>query len=126
MAFLSTTSDYKEEYVSLDKEFITHPGSTFFMRMDSNSMISAFIPPGALLVIDRSAKVQNMDIVVVTVNGELVVRYLKKNDFRAWLLPANSKLKDQPITPEMDLTVLGVVIAVVTEPHKLPVSVRPC
>jgi DNA polymerase V len=120
MGFPSPAKDYAEERISLDKQFIQHPNSTFFMRMQGLSMVSAFIPPGALLVIDRSLIAKNMDIVVAVVNGEYTVRYLRKNDFKAWLVPANSKMKEELITPEMEVVIWGVITAVVTETKTLP------
>lgn len=126
MGFPSPAKDYEEERISLDKEFITHPNATFFMRMDGNSMVSAFISDGSLLVVNRSGKPKNMDVVVAKLNGEFIVRYLRKNDVRSWLVPANSKFKEHLITADLDLIIWGVVTAVVTEPHKLPAHVRPC
>jgi len=125
MGFPSPALDYQEDRISLDKEIIQHPNATYFMRMDGLSMVSAFIPPGALLVVDRSLIPKNMDIVIATVGGEFMARYLRKNDVKAWLVPANSKMQEQLITPELAVTIWGVVIAVVTEPNKLSTDVCP-
>jgi len=119
MGFPSPAKDYAEDRISLDKEIIQHPNATYFMRAEGNAMINAFIPPGALLVVDRSLTPQNMDIVIASVGGEFMARYLKKNDFKAWLVPANSKLREQLITPEMDVVIFGVVISIVTDPKIL-------
>ena len=119
MGFPSPAKDYAEDRISLDKEIIQHPNATYFMRAEGNAMINAFIPPGALLVVDRSLTPQNMDIVVASVGGEFMVRYLKKNELKAWLVPANSKLREQLITPEMDIVIFGVVISIVTDPKIL-------
>ena len=126
MGFLLPTKDPGEGHPSLDREFIGHPETTFFTRMEGSSMVNAFISDGSLLVVDRSLKPRNMDIVVATIDGELTVRYLRKNDLRSWLLPANNKFKEHPITGETEVMLLGVVTAVVTEPRKLAASTRPC
>lgn len=120
MGFPSPAADYAEDRISLDKEVIRHPNATFFARMEGDSMVNAFIPPGALLVIDRSLTPKNMDIVLAIVRGEFTIRYLKKNDFKAWLIPANSKLREQLVTPEMEMEIWGVVIRIVTDPKTLP------
>ena len=120
MGFPSPAADYAEDRISLDKEVIRHPNATFFATMEGDSMVNAFIPPGALLVIDRSLTPRNMDIVLAIVRGEFTIRYLKKNDFKAWLIPANSKLREQLITPEMEMEIRGVVIRIVTDPKTLP------
>lgn len=83
-------------------------------------MVNAFIPSGALLVVDRSLTPKNLDIVLATVQGEWTVRFLKKNDFKAWLIAANSKIKEQLITPEMEVKFWGVIISIVTDPKALP------
>jgi DNA polymerase V len=126
MDFLSSPSVEEAELCSLDKEFIDHPTATFFMRMEGHSMVNAFISDGSLLVVDRSLKPKNMDIVVVTIEGETAVRYLRKNDLRSWLLPANPKFKELLINEGREVVVLGVVTAVVTEPKRLAASIRPC
>ena len=56
MGFPSPAADYAEDRISLDKEIIQHPNATFFATMEGDSMVNAFIPPGALLVIDRSSR----------------------------------------------------------------------
>ena len=120
MGFPSPAADYAEDRISLDKEIIQHPNATFFATMEGDSMVNAFIPPGALLVIDRSLTPRNMDIVLAIVRGEFTIRYLKKNDFKAWLIPANSKLREQLVTPDMEMEIRGVVIRIVTDPKTLP------
>ena len=81
-------------------------------------MVNAFIPPKAILVVDRSLTAQNGDIVVAVLNGEFTVRYLRKND-RCSLVPANNKLKELEITEGMDFMLWGVVISVISNPKDL-------
>ena len=120
MGFPSPAADYAEERISLDKEFIKHPAATDFFRMETDSMINAFIPPGALLVVDRSITPQNMDIVVAVVEGEFMCRFLSRNEYKGRLIPANSKVKDIEITPEMNVQIVGVVIQAIIDPKKNP------
>ncbi|MDP4129646.1 MAG: S24 family peptidase [Bacteroidota bacterium] len=120
MVFPLPAEDYTGERISLEKEIIQHSHSTFFARMEGDSMVNAFIAPGALLVIDSSREPQNMDLVLATVKGKFTVRYLKKNDFKAWLVPANSKMRAQLIVPEMEVRFLGVIISIVTDPRMVP------
>jgi DNA polymerase V len=78
-------------------------------------MINAFIPPKAKLIVDRSLAPKNGDIILAEVNGEFTVKFLKKNDFKCWLVPANRKYRDMEISGEMTLNVWGVVTAIITE-----------
>jgi DNA polymerase V len=103
------------EIIDLNTELIEHPQSTFIIQSTGYSMINAFIPPKARLVVDRSITAKNGDIVLAMLNGELTVRYLKKNPYKCWLVPANSKFKEIEISPEMDMQVCGVVTSIITD-----------
>ena len=72
-------------------------------------MINACIPPDALLLVDKSITPQNDSIVLADVNGTLMIRYLKKNDYKRKLVPANPKYPETEITAGMPFTILGVV-----------------
>lgn len=112
--FPSPAEDYLMPRISLDQEFIKHPLSTFFVSVEGYSMINAFIPPKATLIVDRSLTPKNSDIVLAIVNGEFKVRFLKKNDYKSWLVPANSKFQEVEITPDEQVQIWGVVTAIVT------------
>lgn len=119
MGFPSPAEDYSEERISLDKEIIRHPHATYFMKMEGNAMSAAYIPAGALLVIDRSLTARHMDIVIAVIDGEFMARYLKKNDFKASLFAPDHMTKEIQITPEMQVVIWGVVIAVVIDPKHI-------
>jgi len=111
--FPSPALDYLEERINLNDEYIKNPLATFMAEATGNSMINAFIPPGAKLVIDRSITPKNGDIVLAILNGEFTVKFLKKNNLKCWLVPANSKFKDIEITEDMEMTVFGVVTTII-------------
>ena len=113
--FPSPALDYTEERISLDKEFIPNPLSTFMVECTGDSMINAFIPPGAKLIVDRSLTAKNGDIVLAELDGEFTVKFLKKNDFKCQLLPANSKYREIVISGEQELKIWGVVTTIITE-----------
>jgi DNA polymerase V len=103
--FPSPAMDYMQERIDLNKEFVPHPLSTFIIESTGYSMINAFIPPKARLIVDRSITPRNGDIVLAVINGEFTVKFLKKNNHKCWLVPANSKFQEIEITPEMDMQV---------------------
>lgn len=113
--FPSPAMDYMEERIDLNKVFIQHPLATFLIESEGTSMINAFIPPKAKLIVDRSLTPQNGDIVLAVVNGEFTVKFLKKNDYKCWLCPANSKFPDIEITEEMNMQIWGVVTTILTD-----------
>jgi DNA polymerase V len=112
--FPSPAMDYMEERIDLNKEFIQHPLSTFIIESTGYSMINAFIPPKARLIVDRSITPANGDIVLAVINGEFTVKFLKKNNYKCWLVPANSKFKEIEVTAEMDMQIWGVVTNIIT------------
>jgi DNA polymerase V len=113
--FPSPAMDYIEERIDLNKEFIPHPLSTFIIESSGNSMVNAFIPPKARLIVDRSITPKNGDIVLAVLNGEFTVKFLKKNNYKCSLVPANSKFKEIEITSEMDMKIWGVVTNIITD-----------
>ena len=113
--FPSPAMDYMEERIDLNKEMIPRPLSTFIVENQGDSMINAFIPPKSRLVVDRSIAAKSGDIVLAVLNGEFTVKFLKKNDYKCWLVPANSKYRDIEVTPEMDMQVWGVVTNIITD-----------
>ena len=114
--FPSPAADYMEERIDLNKELVPHPNSTFVVSCQGDSMINAFIPAKAKLVVDRSVKPQNGSIVVAVVNGEFTVKYLRKNKHKCWLVPANIKYSEMEITDEMNMQVWGVVTSIIINP----------
>lgn len=112
--FPSPAMDYMQERIDLNKEFNPHPISTFIIESEGYSMINAFIPPKARLIVDRSITPKNGDIVLAVINGEFTVKFLKKNKYKCWLVPANLKFKEIEITDEMNMQIWGVVIHIIT------------
>ena len=51
--FPSPADDFKEVRISLDKELVKNQESTFYARVNGNSMENAGISDGDLLIIDR-------------------------------------------------------------------------
>jgi DNA polymerase V len=117
--FPSPALDYLEERIDLSTELISHPSSTFIVECTGDSMLGAFIPPRARLLVDRSLTPVNGNIVVAVLNGEFTVKYLRKNEHRCWLVPANSKYQEIKISEDMDMQIWGVVTYIITDTQDL-------
>lgn len=113
--FPSPAMDYMEESIDLNEVLIKNRASTFIVENIGDSMVDAFIPPKARLIVDRSISPKNGDVVVAVVNGEFTVKHFKKTEFKCWLMPANKRYDDIEITPEMEFQVWGVVTFVISE-----------
>ncbi|MEO5998863.1 MAG: translesion error-prone DNA polymerase V autoproteolytic subunit [Chitinophagaceae bacterium] len=113
--FPSPAADYIEETIDLNHLLIKNPSATFFVRVEGESMIEAFIPPKALLLVDKSINASSGHIVVAVLNGEFTVKRLLITQAGTFLTPANPKYKPIRITEEMNFQVWGVVSKVIID-----------
>lgn len=102
-----------EDEISLDETLIKNKLATFLMAVAGDSMIEAHIPPGAWIVVDRSIKPNNMDIIVAILDADLTIKYLKREGDKCFLLPANKKYQPIEVREDMRFEVWGVVIHVI-------------
>ena len=113
--FPSPAMDYMEDDIDMVKQLTPRPLSTFFAVCEGDSMIDAFIPPGAILTIDKSLTAQSGDIVVAFVDGGFTVKFLKFKDGKCFLVPANKHYAAIEITKEREMFVWGVVTNIVID-----------
>lgn len=72
-------------------------------------MIGAGIFPDDLLIVDRSIKATNGDVVVVSVDGEFTVKRLFISQKKVELRPENKKFQTISFKDESELNIWGVV-----------------
>lgn len=65
-----------EERLDLARLLVKRPASTFYVRVEGESMIEAAIYPGDILVVDRSVEARHNDVVIALVDGEFTVKSL--------------------------------------------------
>ncbi len=111
--FPSPADDYLERRLDLNEHLIKNPASTFFVRVNGDSMINAGIYTGDILVVDRSLDPKDGNIVIAVIDGELTVKRLSIGKNKIALLPENPKYKKIEITSEMNFEVWGVVRSVI-------------
>jgi DNA polymerase V len=114
--FPSPAQDYIEDTLDLNEYLINHPASTYFVRVEGNSMINAGIFPDDLLIVDRSIEPVHNRIVIALLDGELTVKRLKIISGRYFLAPENDDYKSIEVEEWMDMLVWGVVTYVI---HKV-------
>ena len=107
--FPSPADDFMENRLSLDVTLIDDTESTFFARVNGNSMIGAGLYDGDLLVIDRSVEPYDGCIAVCFVEGEFTVKRIKKEKNRVTLMPENPDYEPIVIEGETILIIWGVV-----------------
>ncbi|MCB5187366.1 translesion error-prone DNA polymerase V autoproteolytic subunit [Methylobacillus caricis] len=115
--FPSPAQDYEQEFLDLNHRFITNPPATFLFVVAGDSMIGAGIYPGSTIIVDRSKKAKSGSIVIVDVEGEWMVKRLKKTGRAFTLLSENPAYPPIELQPDQSLIVFGVVTTVIHEPQ---------
>jgi DNA polymerase V len=111
--FPSPADDYLEDKIDLNQYLVKHPASTFLVRASGNSMINAGIFPNDILVVDKSIKAENGNVVIAIIDGELTVkRYLKKRSSIV-LQPENEDYEPIELNGKSEAQIWGVVTSVI-------------
>ncbi|HET9053386.1 MAG TPA: translesion error-prone DNA polymerase V autoproteolytic subunit, partial [Cyclobacteriaceae bacterium] len=113
--FPSPALDHAQKRIDLNEELMPNSTSSFLIRVDGDSMIDAFIPPQALLVVDRSVRPQHGNIVLAVLNGEFTVKRLVKTHAGIFLAPENPQFKPIHVKEEMNMVIWGVVTFIITD-----------
>ena len=107
--FPSPAEDHIEGRLDLNKLAVTHPDATFFARVEGDSMKDDCIEDGDLLVIDKSLKPEDGNVVVSYLDGEFTLKRIQIKKGKIYLVPANEKYKVLEVSDETDFRVWGVV-----------------
>ena len=107
--FPSPADDFLDIPLDLNKKLIQNPPSTFFVRVQGDSMIGARINNGDLLIVDKSLSPLNGDIAICYLNGEFTVKQLKFEKNSITLMPANDKYTPIIVSTDSDFMIWGIV-----------------
>jgi len=111
--FPSPADDFLESSLDLNDYLVSNPPSTFLVRVSGESMLGCGIFPGDILVVDRSLNAEHGKIIVAVLDGEMTVKRLVK-EAKGWFLQAeNRRFRSIRIGEKSELTVWGVVVAVI-------------
>ena len=115
--FPSPAADCTER-IDITRELIRHPETTFYARIDGDSMQDAGIFSGDLVVIDRSLQASDGDFVAAYIDGEFTVKEFRSDPSGkcAWLIPHNDKYRKIRVDDENAFIIWGVITAAV---HRL-------
>lgn len=107
--FAAATQDYAQNEINLNKELIVNPSSTFFGRVEGESMIDEGITDGDILIIDKSLTIKENDLIVCFIDGEFTLRKVMFEGKSIWLVAANKKIKKILLKDGDDIILWGVV-----------------
>ena len=109
----SPVDDHIEHHLDLNQHLIQKPNTTFFVRVEGDSMIEAGIYENDILIVDRSLEAYDGKIIIAVLDGELTVKRFRKQKAGVWLQPENPKYSPIPVTEHTNFHIWGVVIHVI-------------
>ncbi len=113
--FPSPGDDQIERVLDINDLVVKHPASTFFVRVEGDSMEGVGIFSGDVLVVDRSLEPKTGSIVVAAVYGELLVKTFMSSGNIRKLLSANERYAPIDITDNPECFLWGVVVGSVRQ-----------
>ncbi len=112
--FPSPADDHMERRLDLNEHLIRNPVSTFFLRVEGDSMAGAGILSGDLIVVDKAAPARAGAVVVAELEGEFTVKRLDRGADGAWCLRADGPgWPKGPLPFAGEFRIWGTVVAVV-------------
>ena len=108
--FPSPAEQYMEPPLDLNELLVKRPAATYFVRVSGDSMIGAGINDGDILVVDRSLRPADGDIIIACVDGEFTVKRLKYGE-QVCLEPANQNYPVLALKKGQELDYFGKVTA---------------
>jgi len=109
--FPSPAEEELSDTMTMDEYLIKNREATYMLRVKGDSMKDAGILEGDMVVVERTDKAREGDIVIAEVDGAWTMKYLRNKQGRFFLEAANKKYA--PIRPREGLSVGAVVRAVV-------------
>ena len=117
--------------LDLNELLVKRPAATYFVRVEGDSMVGAGISDGDLLVVDRSLRPADGDVIIASVDGDFTVKTLRLgnggwgtgngkrgngergmgNGGEVRLVAANPKYPDIVLKPGQELDYFGKVTA---------------
>ena len=110
--FPSPATDYQNDRLDFNRDFIRHPESTFYVRVKGDSMQEAGIFEGDYCVVDREEEIEHGNIVAAYLNGGFTVKYIDlstRDQGFIRLVPANKDYKPFIVDASDEFTVWGKV-----------------
>ncbi len=104
--------------LDLNEYLVKHPISTYYLRVEGDSMTGAGIEPGDIVVVDKSLEARSGDIVVAAVEGEFTLKRLKQQGDQAWLVAANPQYAPIVLHEASEAALWGVVTFVIHKVHR--------
>ena len=118
--FPSPAADHAGERIDMAREMTPHPETTFYARVEGDSMRDAGILDGDIVVVDRSLDPKNGDFIVAYIDGEYTIKeyQLDASGQYALLIPHNPDFQSIKVTDESNFNVWGVITYTIHKMHR--------
>jgi DNA polymerase V len=113
--FPAPGDDQVERVLDINDLVVKHPASTFYVRVEGDSMEGAGIFSNDVLVVDRSLIPKDGSIVVAAVYGEMVVKRLVVRNGQHSLASENPNYTPIEVNGNDDCFIWGVVVGSVRQ-----------
>lgn len=107
--FPNPAEDVSGQAMDLNELLVRHPVSTYYLRVEGDSMSGGGIISGDIVVVDKSLEARSGDVVVAAVEGEFTLKRFKKQGSKAWLMPENLDFQPIELDEQRDAVIWGVV-----------------
>lgn len=109
----SPADDHLDRTLDLNELLIDHPSATVFVYVSGDSMIKACVHHNDLLIVDHSLEPRDGKIVIVSLNGDMLVKRLRMTGKRLLLVAESDDYPVVEVHEEMELLVWGVVTTII-------------
>lgn len=111
--FPSPADDYAQDELDLNEHLIENPAATFYVHAVGDSMVSAGIMSGDLMVVDKSVEPKNRDVVIIAIDGHFMVKRFTDDGKTRRLFSENGERREVTINEGSDVLIWGVVTHVI-------------
>lgn len=107
--FGNPTEHFLEKSLDLNDLCNVDPDTTYFVEVESDSMIGDYITPGCILVVDKKVPVRSGRIIVAWLNGVFTVKRIQIVKKMVVLWPSNEDYLPVYVHKHDDFRLFGVV-----------------
>ncbi len=107
--FPSPGEDWKEQPLNLHDLVVKRAASTYFMRVDGDSMVGACLHAGDIIVVDRALTATHKRIIVARLADKFTVKRLLLMHPKMYLRSENPRYQPIEVSSHPDFEVWGVV-----------------
>lgn len=111
--FASLIEDFMDKRLTLDELIVRNKAASFLVRVGGTSMVGAGIMDQAVLLVDKSMKPQNGDIVIAVLDNEFFVKRMRLGHDGVLLVPDNPAYPISRLDEDRGDYIWAVVVAAI-------------